>query len=300
MRFLIIGKARTGTTALTYIIRKACLAQKVIFEPKSLDVLRKTSQTKETNEVIKIIFEHFNGQYDDLNSLIHGELKFPVEKVIFIFRDVRDEMISRLLYLSKVLRQKNYPETSWRQWILMLEKKEKNPLSLSFFDLCSIFLDIFSINAWDHVVSGPLHYSVMLEKFAKDITTRDKFILRYEEMIDGKLENLERYIGYQVDRNLKNLNLKKLSYTRRSASYGNWKTFFTEKDVEILNPLVVGKLGQEYYTDWELTTASHLDPRHYSSYVERMALGNPRRELIDRWGKTMLSLLRRQRHRRWW
>src|SRR5262249_11930428 len=133
MRFLVIGKAKTGTTALTYIIKEACSAQAVLFEPKSIStILDNIHHTKGGNALIKVIFEHFDGKYNELNALINGDLEFSIEKVIFIFRDVRDQMISKLLYLSKEFRH-NYPETAWRQWITTLKQKERNPTSLSFF-----------------------------------------------------------------------------------------------------------------------------------------------------------------------
>jgi hypothetical protein len=91
-------------------------------------------------------------------------------------------------------------------------------------------------------------------------------------MVRGLFGDLENYIGRNVKDYCEFLNLGKFEYTRRTASYGNWRVFFTVKDVEILRPVIMRNLDDPYYSDWDLSKASSLDSRHYSRYVEKMAL----------------------------
>src|SRR3546814_3052990 len=73
-------------------------------EPKSILEFGRESLENNGNEAIKIIYEHFIDHQRHLNAIVHGEFGFPVNKVVFITRDVRDEMISRLLYFAKPMR----------------------------------------------------------------------------------------------------------------------------------------------------------------------------------------------------
>src|SRR3546814_137060 len=104
-------------------------------EPKSILEFGCESLENNGNEAIKIIYEHFIDQQRHLNAIVHGEFGFPVNKVVLITRDVRDEMISRLLYFAKPMRNQGLPKDSpaekWAQWIELLEEKERRPRDIS-------------------------------------------------------------------------------------------------------------------------------------------------------------------------
>lgn len=275
MRVLVIGKAKTGTTALVHLIKHAMAPCGLVMEPKSILEFGRESQEKSGNEAIKIIYEHFIDRQRHLNAIVHGEFGFPVDKVVFITRDVRDEMISRLMYFAKPMRNqglpKDSPEEKWAQWIELLEEKEQKPQEISFKCLCDRFKAIFDVDVWSNITR--MQENVRYENFRNKAVARHKIVVAYEDMITGQMDELESYLGVTLPSDMSSVNLGSFGYTKRSGTAGNWRTFFTEEDVEILRPHIGAKLDDARYQDWALNPQSGLNPDDYSRYVARLALG---------------------------
>src|SRR3546814_4959959 len=79
VRVLVIGKAKTGTTALVHLIKHAIEPFGLVMEPKSILEFGCERLENNGNEAIKIIYEHFIDQQRHLNSIVHGEFGFPVK-----------------------------------------------------------------------------------------------------------------------------------------------------------------------------------------------------------------------------
>lgn len=268
MRVLVIGKAKTGTTVMASLIQDALHTAQLVMEPKSVIAFHASSMVS-NDQVIKIIFEHFDKRYRHLNAIVHAEFGFPIDKVVFTMRDFRDEMISRLLYFSKSLRGPAATPAAWASWVERLKQKEESPSTISFWDLCEDFLRIFGVDVWANITSTCLRYSVQYEGFVKNSVTRDKFVIQYEEMIEGKMQGLSAYLGMPIGR-AEDVDLRKFAYTKRSSSHGAWRSFLTDDDVVRLRPTIAAALKDKAYEDWDLTPVAWLDPAHYSQYVERM------------------------------
>lgn len=275
MRVLVIGKAKTGTTALVHLIMQAMEPCRLVMEPKSILEFGADSLEYTGNEAIKIIHEHFGGRQRHLNAIVHAEFGFPVDKVVFITRDIRDEMISRLMYFAKPMRNQGLPKVSpeekWSQWIGLLEQKEQRPQDLSFRALCVRFKAIFDLDVWANITR--MQDNVQYENFRNKGIFRDRCVVAYEDMVAGRLEELEAYLGLSLQSDMSSLDLGPFGYTRRSGTAGNWRAFFTDEDVQILRPLIAAKLDDPRYQDWELDPRESLSPDDYSRYVARLALG---------------------------
>lgn len=275
MRVLVIGKAKTGTTALAHLIKQAIEPCGLVMEPKSVLEFGRESLENPGNETIKIIYEHFIDHQRHLNAIVHGEFGFPVHKVVFITRDVRDEMISRLMYFAKPMRNqglpKDSPEEKWGLWIQLLEEKERRPRDISFRHLCDRFKAIFGMDVWANITR--MQENVRYENFRSKSVAREKFVIAYEDMVTGRLDGLEAYLGVPLLSDMTTLNLGPFGYTKRSGSSDNWRAFFTEEDVEILRPHITSKLDDARYNDWTLRPRESLNPDDYSRYVARLALG---------------------------
>lgn len=275
MRVLVIGKAKTGTTALVHLIKQAMDPCRLVMEPKSILEFGRESTEGEGNEAIKIIYEHFADRQRHLNAIVHAEFGFSVDKVVFITRDIRDEMISRLMYFAKPMRNqglpKDLPEEKWGQWIRLLEEKEQRPQEISFRFLCDRFKEIFGLNVWANITR--MQETVQYENFRNKGVVRDKVVVAYEDIIAGEMKALEAYLGLQIQSDISSVNLGPFGYTKRTGAAGNWRAFFTGEDVEILRPLIGAKLDDARYQDWVLEPRSELNPDDYSRYVARLALG---------------------------
>ena len=268
MNTLVIGKAKTGTTALAMLMKRETGAKTLHMEPKGiLDFV--SDIPEQNNYVTKIIFEHFRGRYRHLNAIIHNELYAHYNRVVLIKRDFRDEMLSRLMYLSKVLSNKNHPAERWYAWIDVLRAKEADPQSLSFRTVCDRFNEIFNVNAWHDLTQTHTESEREYRHFIASSLRRPHHVVSYENMMDNKLGGLEAYLDFKLQSSTSEVELGQYSYTKRSGSYGGWRQFFIESDVEEIRQLLNNR-GLNTYRDWNLNPVTSLNPQDYSEYVRRM------------------------------
>lgn len=273
MRALVVGKAKTGTTALVSLVRAALDPCHLVMEPQSVLDFGAASRDQQGNEAIKVLWEHYAGRRRHLDALVHGELGFPVDRVVFISRDVRDEMISKLLYHAKIARDDGLvpePRTEvMGRWVEALQAKEDAPADISFRQLCRTFESLFGIDLWSRVTD--MAGKRAFEDYIHHGTTRDRLVLPYEDMVAGRTEALADYLGVPVAPDVAEVDLGQFGHTRRSGSAENWRSFLTEEDVEILRPLVTQMLPEGGYDDWALAPDPYLDPAQWSGYVARVA-----------------------------
>lgn len=270
MNVLVIGKAKTGTTLLASLIRDAIGATDIILEPKSVLEFGDQLIGNSAPHVVKIIFEHFNARPRHFNAIVHAEFGFALERVVFIRRDIRDEMISRLIYFSKVLSGKGLAAEKWDRWLEFLRTKEARPQDVSFQEMCHEFHAIFDISAWDNIVRAHVRDGARFEAFIGKSVARDKLIVDYEDLVKGDVACLSSYLGRVVPRDVHGVELGRFEYTRRSGRSGNWKQVFTPADVEILRPIINEAFGEAAPTDWQLEPTTSLPAGDYSEYVTRM------------------------------
>lgn len=265
---LVIGKAKTGTTALATLLKEEVATPVLHMEPKGIvDILGEVPA--HPGFVTKIIFEHFRGRYRHLNAIVHNELYVRYDRVVFIRRDIRDEMVSRLLYLSKVLSAKTHTDKSWWAWINVLREKEAAPTSMGFQDVCVRFKEIFGVDAWSDITGTHTNTEREFRSFYSNAVTRDHFIIDYEDLVDDKLDGLANYLEFPISHSTKDLNLGNYAYTKRSGRYGAWRSFFTSDDVETIGSILNDK-GFNSFSDWTLDPNPQLDPSEYSDYVRKL------------------------------
>ena len=268
MNILVIGKAKTGTTVISKTLQKS-IGENVgyFLEPKRIEFFQDASKFEnEGGNVVKIIFEHWNAAPRFRNGLIHNESELKFDKVVCIVRDPRDEMLSRMLYVIKpYIDAKGMDELRVQQWITILEEKENDPASISFFELVQKFDELFSTDTkFGFLVATHVN---QYNTFLRNIRDR-VFVIKYEDFIDGRLMHLESYLGFKLvdDRDVGNL-----SRTRRSASYGGWRDFFSPSDVDQLLPILGESLKLMGYDNWDLNKVGSLNSTHFSQYVKRIA-----------------------------
>jgi hypothetical protein len=272
---LVVGKAKTGTTALVSLVKQALEPCQLVMEPQTVFAFGGVSLTYEGNEAIKIVYEHFRGRPRHFDAIVHAEFGFPIDRVVFIVRDVRDEMVSKLLYHAKIARNdaviaEGGPERL-AEWVRVLEQKEQDPASLSFQDLCRRFEALTGVDMWDRLTD--MVTLAQLERYIATDVQRDHFVLSYERMVRGDTADLAEYLGVALPADLATVDLGQFGHTRRSGESGNWRSFFTDADVAVLRPLVAEHFHGPLYDDWALEPSPQLDPEQCSRYVARIALG---------------------------
>lgn len=267
MNVLIVGRAKTGTTVVSKTIENSLEGESSYsLEPKDLShFFQPENYRTGVNHVTKIIYEHWNLIPRSRMALICNETPLKFDKRVFIVRDPRDELLSRLLYFIRPWTDANgcHPEKNGA-WIEALKKKESNPAAISFLQMVTIF---------DEIYDTKMHSQVLQERGFQqffNFTTKKEtngFTLRYEDFIVGEVEPLEHYLDQKLT---DKRDVGVLSRTRRSASFNNWKSFFTEEDIAVLKPIYADLLQSMGYSDWELDSVDRLPADENSEYASRL------------------------------
>lgn len=270
MRALVIGKAKTGTTALAILINRAIHAKNIVMEPKSCSELKKLMPAGSEPNCTKIIFEHFIERLDELKYILDSN-PFGFDKVIFIKRDIRDEMVSRLLYIIKPLIERGLTTEQVSKWIDVLRAKEMDPSKISFSQLCSHLEDISGNPIWERVCEYPAKIGGMYDNFIKHEIERDNFVLDFDALVDGNVAPLFSYIGAPQIKMVSKKDMGNLDFVFRSARSGSWRDVFLDPDKIIIQDILEFHKQNRPDWDWDLNYAKNLIAEEYSGYIKRIA-----------------------------
>src|SRR3546814_12410433 len=108
------------------------------------------------------------------------------------------------------------PAEKWAQWIELLEEKERRPRDISFRFLCDRFKAIFDMDVWANITR--MQESVRYESFRNKGVAREKIVVAYEDMVAGRMTDLESYLGVTLPSDMSSVNLGPFGYTKRSRS----------------------------------------------------------------------------------
>ena len=259
---LIIGRAKTGTTIISKVIQNSMENCDYYLEPKRISFFEHDKWSSGSDSiVVKIIFEHWDKTPRLRNAVIYNECILKFHKIIAIVRDLRDELISRMFYVifPKMQSDRKLSDEGINKWIETLIKKEEMPESISVVDMISI---------WNELSGGDFLRSFYKIDYFKYLESHSErlHIIKYEDFIEKKFQDLENYLGFELvflD------DLGNLNRTSRSNSYNNWKRYFTEKDITIFREMFGDLLAELGYLDWSLQPGP-LNPAQGSGYVTRL------------------------------
>lgn len=257
MRVLVLGHAKSGTTALH---RSVCDALGVTpdpewFEPEDLAELDLGGRDVVVKKLIG-------------NLGLREEATFDAfDKRLMIVRDPRDRLISWLLY-DIYGRPGAAAGARFQNFLEVLRAKEGDPASITVQRLTHTYWSVTGID----VLSFLVRSSDQLRRFWN--RRSDQFeLVRYENLVEGELHGAARYLGVS---SLEQADVS-ADYGRvvRTKGSGDWRHWFTARDLQWLRPMTTDLLHQFGYTvDWELATDPYIDPAVASQYVERLALAS--------------------------
>ncbi|HEX8852150.1 MAG TPA: hypothetical protein VF754_01610, partial [Pyrinomonadaceae bacterium] len=270
MKIVIYGLAKSGTTALFYKLKNSlppdavCLFEPQSFDPRALKpkgIKALVARGREPDVLAKVLPFRPSAPAD-ADSFAH------FDRHVLLIRDPRDRLISRLLY-GVYHADFCGRDDKVTEFLALLRRKEDDPRSVSVKRLLAAFAELngerFTFAEWaashtEHSVRRPLEF-------------HDRrgwlFLFRYEEMIDGRFAALEEYLGVSLKGDI--AVPPELDRVRRTQSYGNWRDWLTEEDVECLRPVLQPFLDRYYSeADWELNPSPTIAPAHGSLYVARI------------------------------
>ncbi len=246
MRILVVGLPKSGTTILTYRIAGARDDVVVEFEPpEGPDPdLAASAATIVTKKLV-------GSQTLNLDDFADYDRK------IWICRDPRDFLVSQSLYRW----HRDQPPTDedrkgFAEALDMIVAKEADPGSVPFLQL------------------KPDDYAGTFDAVA-DLWRREAdeewFLYRYEDMVAGRYQDLNHYLGFDVDPEA----TVGAGFERvvRRKSTGDWRAWFTEHDVRHYRSgsmaAYMATFGYDH-EDWAINPEPHLAPEHGSQYVQAL------------------------------
>lgn len=271
-RVLILGAGKSGTTGLyASVLAGAELAYgkglRTIFEPKaSEDISCRLSDRM----VVKMLLERF--------IRTDGKLLDWFDKVVFIHRDPRDNVVSRLLWQVASLAGVDSAEKV-DQILHLIREKEHDNASSSVMGLYRKIGEIANVPKW---FEGAIRYAFLPLGFKRNHEGRF-FPLKYESYMDRDLDGLNEYLGFEVAFGAPPP--ARFSLTKRSGSYGAWRLWFTEEDVEYFKANHREEMVELGYPDFDRPPAEGAISADESSEYVRRIFRQKRPELFARSGR---------------
>jgi len=268
MKILILGLAKSGTTALYYRVLHSWPGDVEVFsrfEPQKWVEPEKKDGEGGRNCLAKVLVGP--PDYADYPSFAGFDRK------VLIVRDPRDTLISRILYNAYEFP----PETNSEQleeYVALIEKKVNDPESVSLLEICAMMLRLLSPgraqrggnpgkNSVLDFAAGGTAWQEKVEAFFPDL-----FPIRYEDFIEDHLEGLERFLGFGLK------GQKEVAATHhrvsRSRSSGEWRRWFSNEDWENFLPAMKPFLEKWNYPLEVKPVQESIDPHTSVGYLRNL------------------------------
>ena len=150
-------------------------------------------------------------------------------------------------------------------------KKEKDPNSVPFYEICRYT----GHNGWprtvEQVVEEEQHRYQQMVKFV-NVLGNDWFLFTFEDMVAGKFEALNNYLGFEVQADATVPSASGKAKVIRKKSTGDWRHWFTKEDIELFKPAFMPYLELIGYdpADWAPSPDPIIEPEYSSLYMKRL------------------------------
>ena len=268
MKIVILGKGKSGTTALLHMVAAAfpeCRRVPGGFRAHARDRARSDADPH-ASFATKFTYNDDKGRsFEAVMQHISGE---AYDKMIWVARDPRDNAVSNALYRWR--RRHGKSGAQFRQCLEQVRRKERDPAAVPFHEIYRWTGDRGGPETVDELVtSETTRYERMVE-FVRALGS-DWFIFKYEDMIDRNLDALSAYLGREIRPIAQLPRDDRLKV--RTKGYGDWRNWFVEEDVEIFRPVYAPYMNLVGYDcdDWTLNPNPSIDSALASEYMERLA-----------------------------
>jgi hypothetical protein len=287
MKIFILGTGKTGTTATVYKVAGGlpnCHAFSGNRPGKHIGDYE--------NAVYKHTYEESKGRSFELYRE-HLE-KENYDRKIWIARDPRDAAVSRMLYRWTNGHRGN--KKQYEAHLELVQKKEKDPASIPFFELCRhIGHNTWPCSVEEFVAEQRIRYDRMHD-FVKELG-ESWFLFKYEDMISGNFESLNQYLGFTVKADGEvPVSTGKAKVARKKSS-GDWRHWYTEQDIELFKPAYRNYMALIGYdiNDWELKENPVIESEYASVYMQSLC----QMASIGFWSRKLLKIAKKPFKRLW-
>jgi len=266
MKILILGRGKSGTTALLFKMAAGlpnCQAFSGGHPGKYAgdfeNAVYKHTYSERKGKTFEVYDQHVSdAQYD---------------RKIWMARDPRDIAVSRMLF-----RWHKGPKGSWKQYrthLELVQKKERDPKSIPFHVLCRYSgHDRWPMTTEEVVEGERLRYQRMSD-FIKGLGD-DWYLFKYEDMIQGNFDGLNDYLGFEIRNDAEVPESTGKAKVARKKAFGDWRNWFIEEDVEVFKSAYLPYMETVGYdcNDWAVSSQPNIEPEYSSRYMKRLVRKN--------------------------
>ena len=266
MNILILGHGKSGTTIFVFKVA-AGLPNCQAFSGG--DPVKYLGDYE--NAVYKYTYNARKGRTLDIFNEYSKEINF--DRKIWMARDPRDVAVSEMLYRWHNGHRGHRKQ--YRAHLAMVQKKEADPKSIPFHEICRYT----SHGDW------PMTTDEVIEKMGNRYQTthdfvrslgNEWFIFKYEDMISKNFDALHNYLGFDIDVDAQIPSTTKKTKVARKKATGDWRQWYTEEDVELFKPALSSYMKLIGYdcNDWTLSSNPEIEPRFSSLYMKELTRKN--------------------------
>ncbi len=262
MKILILGTGKTGTTAMVYKVAGGlpnCHAFSGGRPGKNIGDYE--------NAVYKHTYEERKGKSFEL---FKNHLKTEhYDRKIWMARDPRDAAVSRMLY--RWHRGYAGKKEQYQAHLDLVLKKEKNPRSIPFYEICRYTGHEDWPRTAEQVVEEEQHRYDQMLKFV-NILDKDWFFFTFENMLDNNVAALNDYLGFEIQNDAEVPSSSGKAKVIRKKASGDWRHWFTEADIALFKPAFTPYMEFNGYdcSDWSLDPTPVIEPQFSSVYMQSL------------------------------
>jgi len=253
MRVVVFGLGKTGTTALFFKLKQAMAAEtECLFEPRNF-----ASPPGSTHDILAKVLIGYNRDVDP-----SGFLAF--DRTLFLTRDPRDTLVSRVLYDIYNEPTIYADEAKVDTFVNLLRRKEADPAGTPLRDI----IDRFDRMAQRAVLPRATRDAGVALDFQRQ--HGNLFGYRYEDLVRADYTPIEPYLGFTVNHETATVPAD-FARVVRTRQAGNWRHWLTPSDVDFFRPWFAPYLEHNGYADdWTLAPEPRIPSEHASGYVLRL------------------------------
>ena len=255
---VIVGSSKTGTTGLFYSVRSGLERSGEpfysLYEKHSARIYRYLDLYAPNRLVVAKLLV--------TNKTFDWRVAAEFRSRLLIVRDPRDTLVSALLFFPVLAVNQGVSSRKIEQFTEIIRRKEADPKSVSMRELLE---RAYTLNATE--VNEDTAYS---SRFRKTMAYNDRvesFVVRYEAFVDGNLADLEDHLGFKLG---SGKSASSYSHIERTSSYGGWRNWFVDSDIDYFRSLLNDYMTRYgYEDDWELSPDPTIRTEEASGYIER-------------------------------
>jgi hypothetical protein len=268
-----MGRSKSGTSALAHAVLDSMPAPRtMLFEPREVAAAWKAPVG---SVVAKLLIDPWWFDWSGYRD---------AERKVFIVRDPRDIIISKVLYHCYELAARAELNEKVERYIALVEEKERDPGRVPMQRVLGVWADLCGVS-----VPSPEDWGYDLAGWVVEFLDANPSLatVTYEDFVAKRYGAIEACLGFPLTGPARVP--EELSRVSRSNASGSWRHWFVPEDVAYFRPVLAPHLDRlGYGEDWALADPQRILPEHASLYMRRIVKN--RRDLMARdstiWGPT--------------